>query len=133
MAYQLLARVPVLYHLAHVLIRWDVPGAWTAYETLMLSHLEGRAARFRLSDGSQIWMPLTWPGLITGRGLTGYEPQATQYFAAQIAAAPQPVSLFDWGAYVGVFTHLILQNTFNINRIIAYEPNPTSFSLLEQN
>jgi len=71
--------------------------------------------------------------MITGRALTGYEPQAIRYFAAQIAAAPAPVTLIDCGADIGVFTRLVLSKTVNVDRIIAYEPNPTSFTLLEQN
>jgi hypothetical protein len=122
MGYVLLPRVPLSYRMAQCFFRWDVPGTWSAYRTLVVPHHRGRAAPFHLSDGSRIWMPLTWPGLVTGRGLTGYEPDAIRYFAQQIAFAPAPVTLIDCGADVGVFGRLVLAQRLTLKRLSLMNP-----------
>jgi FkbM family methyltransferase len=95
--------------------------------------LKSMVAPFPLEDGSVIHVPLAWPGMLTGRGLTGYEPGAIAFFAAAIHSAKGPVTLIDCGADIGVFARLVLAKAACISRVIAYEPNPISFRLLQMN
>src|SRR5579871_6374551 len=81
----------------------------------------------------QLLLPLTWPGLILGRGTEAYEPDAIAAFAAAVARLGPAVTLVDCGADVGAFSRLVLARTSNIARLIAFEPNPDPFELLEQN
>jgi FkbM family methyltransferase len=95
--------------------------------------LKSIVAPFSLEDGSIIYVPLAWPGMLTGRGLAGYEPCAIAFFAASVRAAKGPVILIDCGADIGVFTRLVLAKAACIARVIAYEPNALSFQVLRMN
>jgi FkbM family methyltransferase len=71
--------------------------------------------------------------MVAGRGLSGYEPDAIAFFAASLREVRSPITLIDCGADIGVFTRLLLAKGVGISRVIAYEPNPISFQILQMN
>jgi FkbM family methyltransferase len=95
--------------------------------------LKSIVAPFPLEDGSMIHVPLAWPGMLAGRGLRGYEPDAIALFAASIRGAWGPVTLIDCGADIGVFARLVLAKGVSISSLIAYEPNAIPFQILRMN
>lgn len=133
MSYQVLSRIPWTFLACRQLMGWNVPGAWRLYHKFVRPLLKSKVAPFPLEDGSTAYVPLTWPGMATGRGLEGYEPDAIAAFASRVRSLPGPVTLIDCGADIGMFTRLVLAKVSNICRIIAYEPNPDPFELLRMN
>jgi FkbM family methyltransferase len=131
-SYRTLDRLPVTFRVFSQLIHWDFPGAWRLYRMFGQPLLKSIVAPFPLEDGSIIHVPLTWPGMLAG-GLAGYEPGAIAFFAAAVRAAKGPVTLIDCGADIGVFARLVLAKGARISRVIAYEPNATSFQVLRLN
>jgi hypothetical protein len=132
-SYRTLNRPPITFRLFRKLIDWDLPGAWRLYRVFGEPRLKSIVAPFPLEDGSTIHVPLTWPGMVGGRGLSGYEPDAIAFFAASLRDAKGPVVLIDCGADIGVFTRLVLAKGVNISRLIAYEPNAIPFEILRMN
>lgn len=131
--YKVLKRPSLAFRFGRACLSLDIPGAWRFYRTFLHRHIRGKAAPFPLADGTSLVLPLTWPGLITGRGTEGYEPDAIGAFTAAVAHLGPAVTLIDCGADVGVFSRLVLARTANISQVIAFEPNPDPFELLEQN
>lgn len=133
MSYRILTRPPVAFRFFRQLILWDVPGAWTLSRIFGQPRWKDVAAPFELDDGSVLYLPLLWPGLLTGRGLASYEPDAIACFAAAVRASAAPVTLIDCGADTGVFARLIAAQAHNIATVVAFEPNPLPFQLLKMN
>lgn len=131
--YKVLERPSFAFRFARICLSYDIPGAWRFYQTCLHHHVKGKAAPFRLTDDTSLLLPLTWPGLVTGRGLEGYEPDAIAAFTAAVAHLGPAVTLIDCGADIGTFSRLVLANAPNISRVIAFEPNPDPFELLERN
>lgn len=131
--YQVLERPSLPFRFARACLCRDIPGAWRFYRTFLHGHVKGKAAPFPLADGTSLVLPLTWPGLVTGRGTDQYEPDAIAAFTAAVAGLGPAVTFIDCGADVGAFSRLVLARTANISRLIAIEPNPDPFELLERN
>ncbi len=131
--YRVLDRPSLAFRIARACLRHDLPGAWRFYRIFIHSHVKGKAAPFPLADGTSVVLPLTWPGLVTGRDIEDYEPGAIAAFTAAVARLGPSVTLIDCGADVGAFSRLVLAGTANISRVIAFEPNPDPFELLERN
>lgn len=131
--YRVLDRPSLAFRFARACLRLDVPGAWRFYRIFIHGQLKRTAAPFPLGDGTALVLPLTWPGLVTGRGMEGYEPDAIAAFTAAVTRLGPAVTLIDCGADVGAFSRLVLAGTANISRVIAFEPNPDPFELLKHN
>ena len=131
--YRVLDRPSLPFRFARACLCRDIPGAWRFYRAVIHPRVKGKAAPFLLADGSSLVLPLTWPGLVTGRGTEGYEPEAIAAFTAATARLGPAVTLIDCGADVGAFSRLVLAGTKNVSRVIAFEPNPDPFELLERN
>jgi FkbM family methyltransferase len=131
--YRVFDHVPVTFRLFQRLIHWNFPGAWRLYRFFGEPPLKSIVAPFFLEDGSIIHVPLTWPGMLAGQGLRGYEPDAIAFFVACLRGTQGPVTLIDCGADIGVFARLVLAMGARISHLIAYEPNANSFQVLRMN
>jgi FkbM family methyltransferase len=131
--YQVLDRPSLAFRFARACLCHDIPGAWRFYRIFLYRAMKGKAAPFPLADGTSLMLPLTWPGLVTGRATEDYEPDAVAAFTAAVARFGSSVTLIDCGADVGVFSRLVMAGTANISRVIAVEPNPDPFELLAEN
>jgi len=130
--YRIFPDQPLLFRLVNGALHSGVPGAWRLYRLLHMQ-LVGRAAPVEIMPGNALLLPMTWPGLVNGRGLEGYEPDAITAFSAAVAALGPGVTLIDCGADVGAVSRLVLARVTNVTKLIAFEPNPDSLSLLYDN
>jgi FkbM family methyltransferase len=125
--------LPWSFRLARLCMRLDMPGAWRLYRLLGHPLIRGKAAPFPLGQCGELYIPLTWPGLLTGRGLDRYEPGAIGAFAAAIRQLGPGVILIDCGADIGAVSRLTMALASNISKAVAFEPNPDPFGLLAIN
>jgi FkbM family methyltransferase len=126
---------PWWFELAARRINADKRGGWALMNIFKSLGLLRQHAPFKLPDGSEISLPLGWPGASTADVFDRYEPDAIAHFADAITALPHPVTLIDCGADVGVFCRILLGRLAPgaLDRLIAIEPNSNSFPLLQQN
>lgn len=88
---------------------------------------------FTLPDGDKALFPLTWPGLERDDLLENYETDALQAVVEFMQNTECNYALIDCGADIGIYSRLLLSNTEKIRYIVAFEPNPEAFYLLEEN
>jgi FkbM family methyltransferase len=126
---------PWWFEFAAERINADKRGGWALMKVFQSLGLLRHSASFQLPDGSEILLPLGWPGAQAADVFDRYEPDAIAHFAESITALPHPVTLIDCGADVGVFCRILLGKLAHetLDRLIAIEPNPNSFPLLRQN
>ncbi|MFT6581165.1 MAG: FkbM family methyltransferase [Alphaproteobacteria bacterium] len=126
---------PWWFEVAAKRINADKRGGWALMKAFQSLGLLRRNAPFQLPDGSEISLPLGWPGAQAADVFDRYEPDATAHFADAITALPHPVTLIDCGADVGVFCRILLGKLTPdaLDSLIAIEPNENSFPLLQQN
>jgi FkbM family methyltransferase len=62
-----------------------------------------------------------------------YEHKSIDYLRAIVSRFSAPVLLIDCGADIGLMSLRLISECPNIKRVIAFEPNPKSFSFLQQN
>jgi FkbM family methyltransferase len=63
----------------------------------------------------------------------GYEAAFMRELAEEVGRMPADVTLIDCGADIGTVSAHLVSRCSNISRVIAFEPNPAAFRVLEQN
>ncbi|MBW8191640.1 FkbM family methyltransferase [Neiella marina] len=67
------------------------------------------------------------------KGPAQYYPEEIIPFTEQLNAFGQPFDFIDLGADVGVVSLAVAQNCPNIKQLLAIEPNPAAYQLLQKN
>ncbi len=88
---------------------------------------------FPLLNGERIFLPLSTTGILESDVLAYYERDAIAAVASVIDAMPEPPVFVDAGADTGVYTRLLCAQTRFLNRVLAVEPNPRSYLILNKN
>jgi FkbM family methyltransferase len=86
-----------------------------------------------ISDSERVYVPLYWMYVWHSDSLATYEEAAVAKFSAAVAAMGAPSVFVDCGADVGIFSRAVLARAKNVERLIAFEPNERSYSLLRRN
>jgi FkbM family methyltransferase len=86
-----------------------------------------------INDHETVLVPLYWMYVWMSDSLATYEQDAVTKFSAAVAAMGAPSVMVDCGADVGIFSRAVLARTPNVVRLIAFEPNERSYSLLKRN
>jgi FkbM family methyltransferase len=130
------ARPPVLFKLARAMIRADIPGGWRLWRSLFERGALAVTAEYVISGPARstpMRVPLdredsSWSDKeIAGYG--AYIVDATLRAAERLKG---PFTLIDCGADIGMISASFLRATARVEALIAYEPNPNSFSYLSQ-
>jgi FkbM family methyltransferase len=130
-------RPPAFFEFVRRWIAADLRGGYRLLRLIDVLHrrfgILNRAAWFELGDGRPIAVPLDWPQLLKKNRLNSYEAPQIAALAEIVERSGQKWALVDCGADIGLFSRLLLHRAPLIDRVIAIEPNPRSFALLEQN
>jgi FkbM family methyltransferase len=86
-----------------------------------------------INSRESVLVPLYWMYVWLSDSLETYEQDAVTKFSAAVAAMGAPSVMVDCGADVGIFSRAVLARTPNVVRLIAFEPNERSYSLLKRN
>ncbi len=65
--------------------------------------------------------------------LSNYERELIEMLQGHLSRKGEPVLLLDCGADLGLFSALLVSSSDKIKEVMAFEPNPRSFKLLERN
>lgn len=125
--------IPWYFQLARRRIAQGARGGYFLIRLARRLKLVDQYAWFPLGNGERILAPLNFPYIERDDFPAHYEPDAIAAFASAIAAFRRPAILLDCGADIGAFSRLVWLRTHNIAKIFAFEPNPRSFAILQQN
>jgi len=92
-----------------------------------------RYCPFPFGDGESVLLALDTAGLAECDILAVYEREAIETMAHAIERMPSAPVLVDVGADTGVYSRLLLSRTRRIERLVALEPNPKTYRVLEAN
>jgi FkbM family methyltransferase len=109
----------------------DLPGKFWLYQKT-----KKRFGRFliqhRVATG-HFWVPLDQWCFWLEHGPENYYLHEFVPFAEQINALDGAVDFFDLGADIGAVSLLVASRCQNVRQIIAVEPNPNSYDILQKN
>lgn len=128
------ARAPWHFRLAKSLIRSRVRGGYRLLATARKLGWLDVVVRYPLSERISLDVPLyrdenLWNEL----DLREYEAESIDLLAAEVLRRPEPVTLLDCGADIGLFSALLAARCPGIARVVAFEPNPEAFRVLAGN
>jgi FkbM family methyltransferase len=127
-------RAPWHFRLAKSLIRHRVRGGYRLLATARKLGWLDMVVRYPLSDRISLDVPLYRDeNLWNEHDLHAYEAESIDLLAAQVSRRPEPVTLLDCGADIGLFSALLAARCPEIARVVAFEPNPEAFRLLAGN
>jgi FkbM family methyltransferase len=130
---KILRKLPWYYNLGHAYYNRFYYGGGFLFNILSRLHLLNKYGYFPITDTEQIAVPLNLVGFGLHHRLRVYEQNAIMAFAQAIDALPEPPILIDCGADIGLYSRLLMTRTRRLSRIIAFEPNPRTFEVLEHN
>jgi FkbM family methyltransferase len=127
-------RPPISLRVGAYLVRHRYRGG---YRLLALAAQRGwldRIVRYRLARGVTFDVPLFRPDnrwdVVDVRE---YDPRLTGDLAQVVRESSTPPVLIDCGADIGVVSVLVLAATPRVRRVVAIEPNPVAYAILERN
>lgn len=128
------ARAPWHFRLAKSLIRYRIRGGYRLLATARKLGWLDMVVRYPLSDRISLDVPLYRDeNLWNEDDLREYEAESIDLLAAEVAGRPEPVTLLDCGADIGLFSALLTARCPGIARVVAFEPNPEAFRVLAGN
>jgi FkbM family methyltransferase len=125
---------PWSFRLATYLNRRGLRGGYRLLDTAAaLGWLDG-LVRYELSRDVAILVPLArrenrW----TREDVESYEWRPVALFCERLAALDAPVRLVDCGADIGLFSARVAARVPGLIEVLAFEPNPEAFEVLERN
>lgn len=127
-------RAPWLFRLAKSLIRYRIRGGFRLLATARKLGWLNVVVRYPLSDRVSLDVPLYRDeNLWNERDLREYEVSSIDLLAAEVSKRPEPVTLLDCGADIGLFSALLTARCPSIERVVAFEPNPEACRVLAGN
>lgn len=109
----------------------DVKGKYLAYR--VGKKLFGQYLIEHRINGSSFWVPWDQWCFWLNNGPENYYLEETMPFLRLISEQSGPVAFLDLGADVGIMSKLAESECNNVSLILAIEPNPASFKILEKN
>ncbi len=109
-------------------------GAWRLESLLANPRWEQALVRTELGPGVSFDFPLEY-----GRthynlmNLKAYEHALIRYVSAVLAHYSEPFTLLDCGADIGLLSARLVAESWNLRRVIAFEPNSQAFGFLKNN
>ncbi|MEI8648948.1 FkbM family methyltransferase [Paraglaciecola sp. Hal342] len=98
----------------------------------MSAHFPQKLIRYKVK-GRFFSVPLTELCFWLERGPNNYYLEEFGPFCDLLSDLDGPFTLLDLGADIGTVSSLVASRCTNLSNIIAFEPNPNSFTVLEQN
>lgn len=92
-----------------------------------------KCSAYPLGGSESILIPLHFSSLWERKSMEGYEREAIDVFAKHAGLLGDETILVDCGADIGLFSRLVLRQAKNIATVVAFEPNPASYSVLRRN
>jgi FkbM family methyltransferase len=127
-------RPPISLRVGAYLVRHRYRGG---YRLLALAADRGwldRIVRYRLAPGVTFDVPVFRPdNRWDSVDVREYDPRLTSDLAQVVRECGTPPVLIDCGADIGVVSVLVLAATRRMRRVVAIEPNPVAYAILEQN
>jgi FkbM family methyltransferase len=127
-------RPPISLRVGTYLVRHGYRGG---YRLLALAAQRGwldRIVRYRLAAGVTFDVPLFRPeNRWDAVDVREYDPRLTGDLAQVVRESSTPPVLIDCGADIGVVSVLVLAATTRVRRVVAIEPNPVAYAILERN
>jgi FkbM family methyltransferase len=129
------ARAPWHFRLAMHLIHRRIRGGYRLVETTRRLGWLNVVVPYTLEEGLTLDVPLyRRENLMTDQEAREYEAPAISLLAEELKGRrPAPVTLVDCGADIGLISTLLSARCPNVARIIAFEPNPEAFHILQSN
>jgi len=128
-----LSRAPWLYRVAADLVRRDYRGSTFLFNRLARAGLFDCIATFPLTPTLDIDAPLFTDNIWDEAALQGYESEFIDTLAAEAARLPRPLRFVDCGASFGLFSLRLASAVPDLERIVAFEPNPAMHGILTGN
>jgi FkbM family methyltransferase len=127
-------RPPISLRVGAYLVRHRYRGG---YRLLALAAQRGwldRIVRYRLAPAVTFDVPVFRPdNRWDAVDIREYDPRLTGDLAQVVRESGTPPVLIDCGADVGVVSVLVLAATPRVRRVVAIEPNPVAYAILERN
>jgi FkbM family methyltransferase len=127
-------RPPISLRVGAYLVRHRYRGG---YRLLALAAQRGwldRIVRYRLARGVTFDVPLFRPdNRWDAVDVRKYDPRLTGDLAQVVRESSTPPVLIDCGADIGVVSVVVLAATARVRRVVAIEPNPVAYAILERN
>ena len=98
----------------------------------MSAHFPQKLIRYKVKERF-FSVPLTELCFWLEGGPNNYYLEEFIPFCDLLSDLEKPFTLLDLGADIGTVSSLVASRCTNLNNIIAFEPNPNSFTVLEQN
>jgi FkbM family methyltransferase len=127
-----LPRPPLTFTATRWLVRHHVRGSTRLFRWLRESGRLDLYADFDLGGGVTFTAPLNREPEWDAEDVAGYEQPVVDALAAFAAGAPRPVTLIDCGADIGLVTLKVAART-PLDRVLAFEPSPTAWPILDWN
>lgn len=130
-----LDRAPLLLSLVRFMMRRRIRGAWRLYELLKRrGYFQSKIIRYEIKKGFSVHVPIYRPERRWDRfDLLHYECELLDTLVHIASTSNSPLTIVDCGADLGVISILLAARLSRISRILAFEPNSESFSLLQKN
>jgi FkbM family methyltransferase len=125
-------REPVLYRVAKDMERRGIRGSTRILKVLQKVGYLNRPVDFRLTDAISVRVPIA-RNSYNQISLDAYEEDLFAALGAEIKQLPEPVTLIDVGADIGLFSLKVLAHCPSVSRIVAFEPNSEGFPWLQCN
>lgn len=109
----------------------DLPGKFWFYQ-----HTKRRFGRLLIRhrvEYGNFWVPWDQWCFWLEHGPCNYYLDDFNPLANEISSQPAPVDFIDLGADIGVVSQLMKSRCQNLRQVIAIEPNPSAFRILEKN
>lgn len=124
-------QAPLLYRLALTLVRRRVRGSTRLLNLLQRRGVLDQPVDFRLGR-HLLCVPIS-RNHYDQQELDTYEADLFGTLVEAAKALPQPLTLIDVGADIGLFSIKMLTSCPSIRRILAFEPNPEGYGWLRRN
>jgi len=130
--YRVVESSPWLLRLAYVMQRKGIRGGYYLENTARSKGWLDVLVRTTLPGGVKIDIPAYKDAYDLSR-IDQYERDLMQLLATRLGGQKSPLVLLDCGADLGLFSALLVSSCNRIRKVIAFEPNRGSFSLLKHN
>jgi FkbM family methyltransferase len=126
---------PLLLSLVRFMMRHRIRGAWRLFELLKRrEYFQRKIIRYEIKKGFSVHVPIYRPERRWDRfDLLHYERELLDKLVDVASTSNSPLTIVDCGADLGVISILLAVRLGRISRILAFEPNKESFSLLQKN